>query len=124
MQPYPSEVVHVDPNDVIWQHLHFGAHPGVDERTAKRICAVVTDTANQLARRRRRKRLLLALMIELDPNVIVQLFVAFARTLFSLRVCGNSGIQLRAFCGCCRCKDSGRCKNCSCVQRPSWESVL
>jgi len=21
LQPYPSEVVHVDPNDVIWQHL-------------------------------------------------------------------------------------------------------
>ena len=70
----------------------------VPRNTFSRICAVVTDTANQLARRSRRKRLLLALRIELDPNVTVQLFVVFARTLLSLRVWGNSGIQLRV-CG-------------------------
>ena len=40
----------------------------VPRNTLSRICPVVTDTANQLAKRRRRKRLLSALMIELDPN--------------------------------------------------------
>ena len=37
MQPYPSEVVHVDANEVIWQHFHFGAYPGVDESPPKYI---------------------------------------------------------------------------------------
>ena len=37
LQPYPSEVVHVDSNKVIWQHLQFGAYPGVDKRTAEYI---------------------------------------------------------------------------------------
>jgi len=87
MQPYPSEVVHVDPNDVIWQHL--SAHHGVDERTAKYIQPHLCSGdrhSKPAGQERRRKRLLLALMIELNPNVTVQLFVAFARTLLSLRV--------------------------------------
>jgi len=82
MQPYPSEVVHVDPNDVIWQHLHFGAHPGVDESTAKYIQPHLCsgDRHSKPAGQEKEKK-----TIAFDPHdrtgLYSSLCVAFAETL-------------------------------------------
>ena len=46
----------------------------VPRNTFSRVCAVVTVTASQLIRRRRRKGLLLDLMIEVNTSATVQLF--------------------------------------------------
>ena len=73
MQLYPSEVVHVDANEVIWQHFHFGAYPGVDESPPEYIqsCLCSGDRHSKPADQEKKKTIALG---SHDTSATVQLY--------------------------------------------------